>query len=118
MHYLLYYEVGDTGTLPGAPSSGKHTWKKRGRRARGELVLGGALANPVDSAVLLFKGQSPAVAEDFARTDPYVTGGTVKHWHVREWTTVVGKGACTPVRPKIDFADNEPNRQIMARNRK
>ena len=30
---------------------------------RGELVLGGALANPVDGVVLLFKGDSPEVAE-------------------------------------------------------
>ncbi|MFZ0395800.1 MAG: hypothetical protein WAL73_18265, partial [Terracidiphilus sp.] len=64
------------------------------------LVLAGALANPADSAVLLFQGDSPAVAEDFARTDPYVLNGLVKRWHVREWTTVAGAGAAMPVRPK------------------
>jgi len=40
---------------------------------RGELVVGGALANPMDGAVLLFKGGSPEVAENFAKADPYVT---------------------------------------------
>jgi uncharacterized protein YciI len=40
--------------------------------------------------VLLFKGDSPAVAEEFARIDPYVTSGVVTSWRVREWTTVVG----------------------------
>jgi uncharacterized protein len=61
--------------------------------------LGGAFANPVDGAVLLFQGNSSNVAEEFAKTDPYVTSGTVKRWYVREWTTVVGKDAATPFRP-------------------
>ena len=63
------------------------------RLARGELVLGGALANPVDGAVLLFRGDSPAAAEAFAAADPYVTNGLVTRWRVREWATVVGDGA-------------------------
>ena len=69
------------------------------RRAveRGELLLGGALANPVDGAVLLFTGSSPAVAASFASADPYVTSGLVTSWRVREWTTVVGPYAANPV---------------------
>src|SRR5437016_1532634 len=66
--------------------------------ARGELILGGALAEPVDGAVLLFQGDSPAVAERFAATDPYVRNGLVSGWRVRPWTTVVGEAAATPVR--------------------
>jgi uncharacterized protein YciI len=49
--------------------------------------------------VLLFKGDSPAAAESFAATDPYVLNGLVKRWRVREWTTVVGEAAIAPVRP-------------------
>jgi uncharacterized protein YciI len=51
--------------------------------------------------VLLFQGTSPAVAEAFARADPYVTNGLVTHWRVREWTTVVGPMAAValPVEP-------------------
>ena len=40
--------------------------------ARGELILGGALANPVDASILLFRASSAQVVEDFARGDPYV----------------------------------------------
>jgi hypothetical protein len=40
------------------------------------------------------------VAEAFARADPYVRNGLVKNWHVREWTTVVGDFAATPVKPE------------------
>lgn len=67
---------------------------------RGELILGGALADPADGAVLLFQGDSPEVAERFALADPYVTNGLVKRWHVRAWTTVAGRDAATPVRPE------------------
>jgi uncharacterized protein YciI len=66
---------------------------------RGEIVIAGALADPADTAVLLFTGDSPEAAERFARADPYVTQGLVQQWRVRPWTTVVGKDASTPVRP-------------------
>jgi len=56
----------------------------------GTLVMGGALADPADSAVLIFKGESPAVAEDFAKNDPYVKNGLVVEWKVRPWTVVIG----------------------------
>lgn len=48
---------------------------------------------------MLFKGDSPEVAEKFAHADPYVANGLVKRWYVREWITVVGKDAATPVKP-------------------
>ena len=60
-------------------------------------MLGGAFANPVDGAVLLFRGDSAAAAEQFAKGDPYVANGLVKRWYVREWTTVVGAGAETEI---------------------
>ncbi|HKM47055.1 MAG TPA: YciI-like protein [Terriglobales bacterium] len=85
MHYLLFYEVGEDYVSRRAEFRDAHLEKAWQASARGELVLGGALSNPVDGAVLLFKGDSPEVAEKFARADPYVTSGAVKRWHVREW---------------------------------
>jgi uncharacterized protein len=98
MHYLLFYEVIDDYVARRAEFRNAHLEKAWAASDNGELVLGGALANPVDGAVLLFKGDSPAVAEKFASTDPYVTNGLVKRWHVREWTTVAGKDSATPVK--------------------
>lgn len=97
-HYLLFYETADDYLSRRASYRAAHlaaAWKAS---QRGELVLGGAFADPVGGAVLLFKGESRSVAEDFARADPYVAAGLVKRWHVREWTTVVGDDAATPVR--------------------
>jgi len=65
--------------------------------AHGELVLGGALADPSDMALILFRGESPEVARRFATADPYVREGLVVRWEVREWVTVVGEGATTAI---------------------
>jgi uncharacterized protein YciI len=99
MHYLLFYEVSDDYLTRRAEFRNVHL--KMGWEAadRGELMLGGALANPADGAVLVFKGDSPEVAEKFARADPYVLKGLVKRWYVREWTTVVGDLSANPKRP-------------------
>jgi hypothetical protein len=64
---------------------------------RGEMFLGGAFADPADGAMIVFSGDSPAIAENFAKSDPYVTNGLVTRWWVREWTTVVGKDAARPL---------------------
>jgi uncharacterized protein YciI/heme-degrading monooxygenase HmoA len=104
MHYLLFYEAGEDYVAKRAQFRSQHLEKAWKASERGELVLGGALANPVDGAVLLFKGDSPEVAENFARTDPYVTSGMVKRWYVREWTTVAGAEAATPVGRETNVA--------------
>jgi uncharacterized protein len=98
MHYILFYEVADDYLTRRAMFRDAHLAKAWAAVERGELVLGGALADPADRAVLLFQGDSPKVAEEFAKSDPYVLNGLVKQWSVREWTTVVGNHAAIPVR--------------------
>jgi uncharacterized protein YciI len=99
MHYLLFYETVPEYLERRAEFRSEHLALAWAAHARGELILGGALAEPVDGAVLLFEGDSPEVAERFARADPYVRNGLVASWRVRAWSTVVGEGAASPVRP-------------------
>lgn len=99
MHYLLFYETAADYLERRAEFRAEHLALAWASHARGELVLGGALAEPVDGAVLLFEGDSPDVAERFAAADPYVRSGMVARWRVRPWSTVVGEGASSPVRP-------------------
>jgi hypothetical protein len=101
VHYLLIYDVVDDYVTRRAPLRTAHLAHARAAVDRGELVLGGALANPPDAAILLFRGDSPAAAEGFARADPYVTNGLVTRWRVQEWTTVVGPGAEVPLPPDV-----------------
>ncbi len=97
MHYLLFYEAGSDYAERRKPFRAAHLQHAREAVAREELVLGGAYANPIDGAVLLFRGDSPAAAEQFAKSDPYVVNGIVKRWYIREWTTVVGREAETRI---------------------
>ena len=98
MHYLLFYDVTDDYVERRAAFRAEHLALAWQAAERGELVLGGALANPPDRAILLFRGTSPEVAERFVAADPYVKNGLVKSWYIREWTTVVGPTAEAPVK--------------------
>ena len=71
-----------------------HAWASQ---ARGELVLAGALADSADTAMLLFKCDSPELPGQFALADPYFENGLVTGFEVRLWATVVGDAATTPL---------------------
>jgi uncharacterized protein YciI len=90
MHYILFYDVVGDYVARREPFRAAHLELARRAHQGGELVLAGALADPVDGAVLVFRGSSPEVAESFARSDPYVTNALVTRWRVRKWTTVIG----------------------------
>lgn len=98
-HYLLIYDLTDDYLARRGEFRGVHLNLAWDAHRRGELVLGGALGEPVDRAILMFKGPSPKVAEDFAKADPYVINGLIRKWTVRPWMTVVGDLASNPVRP-------------------
>jgi uncharacterized protein len=90
MYYALFYEVVDDYVERRAPYRAEHLARATAALERGELVMGGAFAEPVDGALLVFRGDSPAAAQEFARGDPYVRSGCVTAWKVRPWTVVIG----------------------------
>ena len=95
-HFLLRYELAPDYLARRADFREAHLAFAWAAVDRGELLLGGAVGDPVESALLLFADD--AAAETFARSDPYVTNGLVAAWRVVSWTTVVGRDAATPVR--------------------
>ena len=97
MHYLLFYEVVDGYAEKRQPFRAAHLELAEKSVARNDLLLAGALAEPLDGAVFLFQGSSADAAEAFAKADPYVTHGLVTSWRVRKWPTVVGKDAANPL---------------------
>jgi uncharacterized protein YciI len=93
MHFLLLYDAA-VDYLERRPAyRDEHLALALAAYERGELVLGGALADPTDGAVLVFRGPTPEFAESFAAADPYVRHGLVTRWRVRAWSTVIGDGA-------------------------
>ena len=91
MYYILFYKTVDDYVEKRKPFRELHLNYAKAFHERGELFLAGALANPVDEAILVFKCDSPKVAEDFAKNDPYVLNGLISEWKVREWTVVIGQ---------------------------
>jgi uncharacterized protein YciI len=89
-YYALFYEAVDDFIARRGAYRDEHLRLARAAHARGELVLAGALADPANGALLIFQGESPAVAEAFAHHDPYVKNGLITGWKVRPWTVVVG----------------------------
>jgi uncharacterized protein len=98
VHFLLLYDFVPDFLQRRPAHRTQHLRLAWEAQARGELVLAGALADPVDGAVLLFQGEDDSAARAFAQADPYVRAGLVTRWSVRPWTTVVGAGAANPVR--------------------
>tara|TARA_R110002167_G_scaffold70453_4_gene198739 strand:- start:63475 stop:63774 length:300 start_codon:yes stop_codon:yes gene_type:complete len=97
MHYILFYEYAPDYLERRGEFRDQHMALAKASIDRGELFLGGAFANPADGAAIVFKGNTPKIAESFAKADPYVINGLVTSWNVREWTTVAGKDAEQPI---------------------
>ena len=90
MYYILFYKTVDNYIEKRAPYCEEHLKYATAAHERGELVMAGALAEPADSAVLVFRGDGAHVAEDFAKHDPYVKNGLITEWQVRPWTVAIG----------------------------
>jgi len=89
-YFALVYELVDDYMARRGAFRDEHLKLAKESNARGELTMGGAFADPSDKALLVFRVEDRTVPESFARNDPYVTNGLVKHWEVRPWTVVIG----------------------------
>lgn len=96
-HYLLRYTLAPDYLEGRAQFRDRHLALAWAAADRGTLVLGGAVGDPVESALLLFNDAD--AARTFAEADPYVAEGLVTRWEVLPWITVAGADAATPVRP-------------------
>lgn len=90
-YFALVYELVDDYMARRGAFRDEHLKLAKESNARGELTMGGAFADPPDKALLVFRVEDRTVPESFARNDPYVTKGLVKHWEVRPWTVVIGQ---------------------------
>jgi uncharacterized protein YciI len=89
-YFALMYELVDDYLTRRAEFREQHLKMANELKARGEIVLAGAFADPPDKALLVFNADDRSVAENFARRDPYVLNDLVKRWEVRAWTVVIG----------------------------
>jgi uncharacterized protein YciI len=88
MYYILFYKTVENYVERRAPFRGDHLDLVHSFHDDGRLVMAGALTDPPDGAVLVFKGDNPDVAKEFVSKDPYVKNGLVTEWSVRPWNVV------------------------------
>jgi uncharacterized protein YciI len=97
-HFLLIYDYVPDYLERRTPFRPAHFALAQAAASRGDLFLAGACTDEgTPIGVLVFKVGDRKAVDDFARADPYVVNGVVTKWQVREWTTVLGKDALTPV---------------------
>lgn len=89
-YYVLFYDVVEDYVSRRAPYRDAHLRLAREAHRRGDLLLAGALSDPTDRAVLVFRAAGKSVVEDFARNDPYVINRLVTRWQIRPWAVVIG----------------------------
>jgi uncharacterized protein len=89
--FALMYDVVDGFQDKRAPYREAHMNLVREANGRGELVSAGAVGDPADGALLIFRSADASMAEAFARHDPYVINGLVCNWRVKPWNLVVGE---------------------------
>lgn len=90
MHYILFYDYVENVIERRTPFRQAHLALTEEYVRRGELLLGGAYADPADGAALIFKTEDRNRVESFVANDPYVRNHLVTGWRIREWTVVVG----------------------------
>ncbi|MCI0388653.1 MAG: YciI-like protein [Acidobacteria bacterium] len=89
-YYALFYDVVDDFVERRSRHREEHLRLAREAHQRGELLLAGALSDPADRTLLIFRAPDISVVEEFARHDPYVISGLVTRWEARYWTVVIG----------------------------
>lgn len=89
MFYLLIYDVVENYVEQRVPFREEHLQLAREFADQRTLVLGGALTDPVDQAVLVFEADSIEPVEAFIVRDPYVRHGLVRSHRIRPWNVAI-----------------------------
>lgn len=93
MYFMLLYDYVDDIAARRDAVRPEHLALAQEYHERGLLVLGGAWADPLDGAALVFRAGDRAEVEAFVERDPYVRTGLVTAWRIREWSVVIGDTA-------------------------
>jgi len=92
-YFVLRYDaVVDDYVNRRAPLRAEHLRLVREAHQRGEVVMAGPVGETLApaGALFIFRGDTAAVAERFAASDPYVVNGLVLSWRVQPWHVVIG----------------------------
>jgi uncharacterized protein YciI len=88
-YFVLIYYVVEDYMARREPYRKEHLRLAQDARSRGELIMGGALADPADRALLVFLCPDRAIVKEFVKNDPYFKNGLVARYEIRPWTVVI-----------------------------
>ena len=89
MYWLLFYDYVENIVERRAPFREAHLALADEAHRAGSLLMAGALSDPPDGAVFVFRTDDRSVVEEFVKRDPYVNEGLVPAWKIRPWNVVV-----------------------------
>ena len=89
MYFILTYETVQDYVELRKPFRSEHLGLLNIELKKKHIVLGGALEDPADKAVIIWKVDSKKIVEDFVAKDPYVQNGLVSNYEIRSWNVVI-----------------------------
>jgi uncharacterized protein YciI len=88
MRYVLFYDSADDVARKAPGYFPAHRARIDAFQRTGELLMIGTFGNPQDEgSMAVFTSRE--TAEQFAKDDPFVLGGVVRAWHIREWNEIL-----------------------------
>jgi uncharacterized protein len=88
-HVLQYNYVSDILERRG-PYRAAHLEGANKMASAGKLVMAGALAEPVDGALFIFRNCDKEEIDQFVRQDPYYENGCITSYAIRPYIVVAG----------------------------
>jgi uncharacterized protein YciI len=89
-YYALFYDVVENFAERRMPYREPHLALIKAAQQRGDIVMAGALGEPPEQAMIIFRVADVVTVENFARVDPYVLNNVAAKWTVKPWNVVVG----------------------------
>ena len=89
MYFILFYHTVHDYVEKRAPYRSEHLKLLNIELKKKHVVLGGALNDPTDQAVIIWNVEDKKIIEDFVASDPYVRNGLVSKYEIRSWNVVI-----------------------------
>lgn len=91
--FVLLYTSADDVAAKAPAHFAAHKARLDDFQARGELLMVGTFGDPqAEGSMAIFATRQGA--EDFTREDPFVRGGVVRSWEIRQWNETIGGRPC------------------------
>jgi len=91
MFYILFYHTIDDYVQKRQAYRKDHLDLLNVELEKKHVVLGGALEDPADQAIIIWQVDDKQIIEDFVARDPYVKNGLISKYEIRSWNVVINK---------------------------